>query len=136
MDNIIHQKVTLKCDAVLAFDMFTKNEYLQKWLTKEAVVEPKVGGKYELFWIPEDRENDSTIGCKILAIEKGKILNFEWKGPKQYKEFMNTRRPFTNVTVFFNSTGSSTEVNLIHTGWGEGENWEEARLWFDNTKQI
>lgn len=34
-----------------------------------AAVDPKVGGKYELFWNPEDREKDSTISCKgILAV--------------------------------------------------------------------
>jgi uncharacterized protein YndB with AHSA1/START domain len=81
MDKIIHCSVILKCDAKRAFEMFSVNKHLEKWLTQLADVEPKVGGKYELFWNPEDKENDSTIGCKILAIQPKKFLSFEWKAP-------------------------------------------------------
>ncbi|UCD26759.1 MAG: SRPBCC domain-containing protein [Candidatus Bathyarchaeota archaeon] len=81
MDRIIYQSTSLKCDLQIAFEMFTINEHLEKWLTQVADVEPKVGGKYELFWNPEDKENDSTIGCKILALHLNKLLSFEWKGP-------------------------------------------------------
>ncbi len=130
MDKIIYEKATLECDAKTAFEMFTENENLQKWLTVLADVEPKVGGKYELFWNPNDKENDSTIGCKVLAIEPERFLNFEWKGPKQYKDLMSINRPLTNVTVIFNQTGDSTDVRLIHTGWGDTEQWEETRQFF------
>jgi uncharacterized protein YndB with AHSA1/START domain len=81
--------------------MFTVNEHLEKWLAKVADVEPKMGGKFELFWNPKDRENDSTMDCKILALQPNKFLCFEWKGPKQFKHFLNERRPLTNVVVFF-----------------------------------
>jgi uncharacterized protein YndB with AHSA1/START domain len=133
MDKIIFHSVKLKWDAKKAFEMFTVNEHLGKWLTEVADVEPKVGGKYELFWNPEDRENDSTIGCKILAIQPNKFLCFEWKGPKQFKHFMNERRPFTNVVVFFVPHGEETEVYLLHTGWEDTEEWKEARQWFDKS---
>jgi len=132
----------LRCNANLAFEMFTKNDYLQKWLTINADVEPRVGGKYELFWNPEDKESDSTIGCKITAIEPGKFLAFEWKGPKQYKDFMNTADPLTHVVVFFipcNETmrsGDCTEVHLVHSGWRSSIEWEEARIWFEKAWDV
>ena len=96
-----------------------------------ADVEPKVGGKYEPFWNPEDRENDSTIGCKVLAITPGRLLCFEWKGPKQFKHFMNVVRPLTNVVVFFVPHPEGSEIHLLHTGWRDTAEWEEARRWFD-----
>jgi uncharacterized protein YndB with AHSA1/START domain len=116
--------------------MFTVNEYLQSWLTAAADVEPVVDGKYELFWNPEDRENDSTIGCKITAIERGRFLSFDWKGPKQFKKFMNKADPLTHVVVFFTpgeelGPNRTTEVHLIHSGWRDSKEWEEARLWFE-----
>ena len=138
MDKIIHFSAQLNCDQDQVFEMFTTKKHLESWLTMIAEVKPKVGGKYELFWDPNDRENDSTIGCKITAIEPGKFLSFEWKGPKQYKHFMNTVRPLTHVTVFFipikNEEHKSplTELHIIHTGWGNTEEWEEARQWFEN----
>jgi len=132
MDKIITQKAILNCDINKAFAMFTKNSELKKWLTIKSDVEPKVGGKYELFWEPNDPENNSTIGCKILAFDKPNYLNFEWKGPKKYKKFMNTVRPLTNITVMFSSKEGKTIVTLVHTGWREGSNWEEARQYFVN----
>lgn len=132
-DKIIYHSTRLKCDLKKAFQMFTVNKHLEKWLTQVADVEPKVGGKYELFWNPEDRENDSTIGCKILALQPNKFLSFEWKGPKQFKHFMNEAKPLTNVVIFFISSQQGTEVHFLHSGWGNTPEWEEARQWFDKT---
>lgn len=131
MDKIIDREVGLKCTPAEAFQLFTQNKHLESWLTAKSDVEPVVGGKYELYWKPEDRENDSTIGCKVLAVKEGSFINFEWKGPQQYKDIMNTRRPFTNVTVTFTKRDNFTDVQLIHTGWSEGPQWEEARAWFE-----
>lgn len=137
MDKIIHHSVRLNCDTEQSFKMFTVNEHLESWLTTIAEVEPRVGGKYELFWNPEDRENDSTLGCTITAFKPGRFLSFEWKGPKQYKHFMNNTDPLTHVVVFFiscnegNSVNACTDVHVIHSGWRSSPEWEEARLWFE-----
>lgn len=131
MDKIIYRSASLKCDTQKAFEMFTLNKHLEKWLTEKADVEPRSGGKYELFWNPRDRENDSTIGCKILAVHQNRFLSFEWKGPKQFKHFMNEVRPLTNVAAFFIPCQEHTEVHILHTGWRDTPEWEEARQWFD-----
>ncbi len=131
MDKIIYHSISLECTTHRAFEFFTLNKHLEKWLTEVAHVESRIGGKYELFWNPEDRMNDSTIGCKILAMVTDRFLCFEWKGPKQFKHFMNNVRPLTNVTVFFLPNHGGTEVHLLHTGWRDSVDWEEARQWFD-----
>ena len=143
MNNILYHSVRLHCNVTRAFDMFTVNKRLQSWLTVIADVEPKVGGKFELFWNPEDKENDSTIGCKITAIKPDSFVAFEWRGPKQYKHFMNEIYPLTHVVVFFipcseeAGTTYCTDVHLIHSGWRNSAEWQEARLWtgknWDNT---
>lgn len=131
MDKIIYQSIKLKCNPQKAFEMFTVNDHLEKWLTQEADVEPEVGGKYELFWVPEDKENDSTIGCKILAFHPNKFLSFEWKGPKQFKHFMNNVRPLTHVAVSFIPCPEGAEVHVFHTGWRDTPEWDAARQWFE-----
>jgi uncharacterized protein YndB with AHSA1/START domain len=139
LDKIINLSVWLSCPVAQAFEMFTKNAHLQSWLTELADVEPAVGGKYELFWNPSDKENDSTIGCKVLAIQPEKYLAFEWKGPSQFKHFMNIARPLTHVVIYFlpmtrDKAGQTfTEVHMIHTGWRESDEWEEARAWFESS---
>lgn len=134
MNKILHHSVRLKCDTHTAFQYFIDKVKLQSWLAPLVEVDTVVGGKYELFWAPEEPEYDSTIGCRITAIERDKLLAFEWKGPKQYSHFMNSADPLTHVTVaFFQiNTGSETgtEIQLVHTGWRSTSEWEEARQWF------
>ncbi len=81
MGNVPRQSVRLECTAHQAFEMFTHNDLLVDWFSPLADVEPWVSGKYELFWNPDDKQNDSTIGCKVTAIAQDKLLAFEWKGP-------------------------------------------------------
>lgn len=130
MDKLIQQSVFLPCSPEIAFQMFTVNRHLEQWLTQEADVEPVAGGKYELFWAPNDKENDSTIGCKVLAVEPNKLLSFEWKGTRKLKHVMNEVRPLTHVMVFFLPQAEGTEIHLLHTGWRDTPEWEEAKQFF------
>jgi uncharacterized protein YndB with AHSA1/START domain len=140
MTEILHVSVRLRCDPHKAYEMFTVNKLLESWLITpfseggHAEIEPVLGGKYELFWEPMDMENNSTIGCKVTAIQLDKILAFDWKGPLEFKHFMNAADPLTHVVVSFlpNSKGpiESTEVHLIHSGWGNSPEWHKAREYF------
>lgn len=134
MENIIYIKFELDCDISRAFSMFTVNKLLEEWLTEKAEVEPKVGGKYELFWEPEKRNQNSTLGCKITAIESNKFISFNWKGPVQFEHFMNSADPLTHVIIFFSPKNNDREkciIHLFHTGWREDEQWQEARNYFE-----
>jgi len=133
MDKIIVQTALLNCSTDKAFEMFTENQKLESWLTTKADVEMKVSGKYELFWTPNDSDpkNNSTYGCKVLAIDQPYFLNIEWAGNAEQKEFMNKLRPLTNVTFLFTKIeNNKTKVTLIHTGWRQDEKWEDARQYF------
>jgi uncharacterized protein YndB with AHSA1/START domain len=135
MDKIIHCKVRLNCNQKRSFEMFTNNSDVQSWLAELADIEPYVGGKYELFWDPDNKTINSTIDCKITAVDNNKLLCFEWKGPVQFEHIMNKAVPLTHVSVLFlpdDNNDNSTEVHLIHTGWGSDEDWEKARRWFDS----
>ncbi|MCK4780693.1 MAG: SRPBCC domain-containing protein [Candidatus Lokiarchaeota archaeon] len=135
MENIILIKEEIDCDRETAFNMFTKNELLENWLTVKAEVDPKVGGKYELFWVPENRESNSTIGCNITGIDRDKFISFDWKGPADFESFMNSADPLTHVIVFFSqndSDSNKTIIHLFHTGWRNDSEWQKARNYFEN----
>ena len=131
IDPIIQKTIVLDLSIEHAFQYFIDGTKLEEWLTVKADVELKVGGKYELFWEPETPEDNSTIGCKILAYDAPNYLIFDWKGPVQFKSFMNTANPLTQVSVIFIAEGGKTKVTLIHSGWREGDKWNEARLYFE-----
>ncbi len=128
-DRVIHVEAFVRMPPARAFMYFTDKTLLQSWLTAAADVEPRVGGKYELFWQPDDRENNSTIGCRITAMAPPQVLAFQWRSPKQFKPFANAADPLTHVVVVFVPEGSGTRVHLVHSGWRSGPEWEEARLW-------
>ncbi|KKN49762.1 hypothetical protein LCGC14_0639570 [marine sediment metagenome] len=136
MENIIQLRVEIDCDITTAFDMFTENKLLERWLTNKAEVELKVGGKYELFWDPDNREDNSTIGCKTTGFENDKFISFDWKGPLQFKSFMNFADPLTHVIAFFSqekNNPNKTIIHLFHTGWRKDPEWQEARNWFERS---
>ena len=133
MDKIITVNANLDVPLDSAFSYFSENTLLEKWLTVKARVEMKVGGRFELFWTPEDTDltNNSSYGCKVLAVERPYYFNVEWMGNAEQKKFMNTVHPLTNVTVIFHERSpGKTKVVLLHTGWREGDNWESARQFF------
>jgi uncharacterized protein YndB with AHSA1/START domain len=138
MSKIIHVSALLHCNPNRAFQYFINNDLLSSWLADSADVEPTVGGKYEIFWDPAIVENDGTRGCKVTAIEPGKLLSFDWRGPTMFEQTMNVADPLTHVVVFFIPAldEASTEVHLVHSGWGSGDEWEQARLWFDNAWRL
>ena len=135
MENIILIKEELDCDINFAYKMFTVNKALEKWLTEEANVDPKLGGKFELFWDPKNKQINSTIGCKITGIERNRFISFNWKGPVEFQRFMNTADPLTHIILFFsekNKDPTKTIIYLFHTGWRDNNEWQGARNYFEN----
>jgi uncharacterized protein YndB with AHSA1/START domain len=129
VDKVIHVSALVAVPPAKAFAYFTNSTLLKQWLTAAADVVERVGGKYELFWQPDDRESNSTIGCRVTAFALGQLLAFQWRSPKQFKSFANTADPLTHVVVTFVPEGSGTRVHLIHSGWRSSAEWEEARAW-------
>jgi len=138
LNKILHHSVTLRCETGRAFGLFTISRQVESWLIKPfsekgfAEIEPVTGGKYELFWDTQNKQENSTIGCHITALAEGEFLSFDWKGPTEFKSIMNNTEPLTQVTVFFIPVAdSSTHVHLIHSGWGSSPEWEAARTYFE-----
>lgn len=128
-DRIVTASALLPVPRDVAFEYFTKNELIEAWLSAAADVEAVEGGRYELFWEPGDRENNSTIGCRVTAVAPGQFIAFQWRSPRQYKEFANRSDPLTHVVVLFVPEGAGTRVHLVHSGWRSAPDWEAARQW-------
>lgn len=130
MTEVIHIQKLLNCSPQESFDYFTDSQKAT-WMTcEEAVIEPFVGGKYELFWDLDDRSKDSTQGCKILVFQENEFLSFEWKGPTDFP-VMNHPASLTICTLAFIPKGKQTRVHFLHSGWGQSQEWKAARDYFD-----
>ncbi len=116
---------------------WTETEGITEWFAPAANIVPVEGGAYEFFFDPADHTHMSTIGCVITAIKPMERLAFTWKGPDQFAQLMNEPVPATSVEVTFQKEKGSTRVQIEHSGWGNGDNWKEAREWqFKAWKEV
>jgi uncharacterized protein YndB with AHSA1/START domain len=111
------------------WEAWLDTDNIMKWFASEAHIVPCLEGAYELFFDPENHDHMSTKGCTITQFMPKELLGFSWKGPDQYAELMNEPTPSTQVKVEFLETNGVTRLSLEHMGWGEGEQWAEAREW-------
>jgi uncharacterized protein YndB with AHSA1/START domain len=115
------------------WERLTTPQGLSSWLCLRANVSPVVGGPFEVFFNPDQTrpESDSTLGCRVLAIDRPRMLRIDWRGADELAEVMNApgvARTEVEFLLFPTLTGSRLEVT--HSGWGDGQGWERARAWF------
>ncbi|MBC7543555.1 MAG: SRPBCC domain-containing protein [Candidatus Sericytochromatia bacterium] len=122
----IKLKVQLPLPAMAIWQMWTNPEQVVTWLAATANIEPRQGGRYELFW-DEAPEHNSTLGCRITALEPYSRMAFTWRGPEHLEALMPAGS--TAVELRFTGDHQSAALYLHHTGWGEGADWTEAREW-------
>jgi len=95
------------------FERWTKPDQLTRWWPPEAVVEPKVGGKYHLSW----PARQYFLKGKITAYEPGEKLGFTWGFHHEKPD-----APKREVTVTFAAReGGGTVLTITHGPYGEGE---------------
>ena len=113
---------------------WTDHTKITKWFSPEANIEPNKGGAYELFFDPSNHDHMSTKGCKIITFKPPTYLAFQWKGPDQFAQFMNTP-PQTHVEITFTQEDSGTRLHIKHSGWKQSPDWQEAKEWHNKAWQ-
>jgi uncharacterized protein YndB with AHSA1/START domain len=113
----------------LVWSAWTKSDQVSNWFAPETNIVAENGGAYELFFDPSDYTRMSTLGCVITKMEPMKELSFTWKGPDQFSQLMNEPIPVTYVEISFEKEKKGSRIFVKHSGWQDGEPWEEARIW-------
>lgn len=120
-----------------AWSLWTDSGKLEQWLTAKANVEARLGGPYELFWDPSTPSDNSTLGCKVMALAPHRLLAFEWRGPVPFADLMNVEPFPTWASVSFEAIApNETHIHFRHSGWGTGERWDAARDWQKNAWSL
>jgi uncharacterized protein YndB with AHSA1/START domain len=125
----IQKEIVIKSDLDSVWKSWTDSDRVAQWFAPAAEVESKIGGKYEVYFNPADKDTMSTKGCKVLKIVKSKLLAFDWKGPDQFAEIMNNPNELTVVEVSFTEQGENLLVLLKHSGWKDSDGWSAAKQW-------
>jgi uncharacterized protein YndB with AHSA1/START domain len=112
------------------WNAWTTREGIVSFFAPEAVIEPRVGGAFHIYFDPTApagmRGADDT---RFLALQPKKMISFDWNAPPHLPQ---ARAQRTFVIVRFEPVGErETRVSLHHTGWGDGGEWDQAFAYFD-----
>ncbi|MFB5089348.1 SRPBCC domain-containing protein [Psychrobacillus sp. PGGUH221] len=128
----VKKQITIHAPLNLVWFAWTLSDRVSEWFAPETIIEPEVGGAYELYFIPGNKSEMNTKGCKITRLVDYNELHFTWKGPDQFAKIMNNENTLTIVKVNLKTNdNNSTTVSLEHTGFKTDENWSEALNWHD-----
>ena len=121
---VIRKEAITTANVEDAWKAWTTVEGVTSFFVPKANIELVVGGRYELFSSQKAPKGfQGTEGCKVLALETLKHLAFEFIAPPQ---FPNVRRLRTRVDVTFGEVakGGVVKLDLVHSGFLEGEEWD------------
>jgi uncharacterized protein YndB with AHSA1/START domain len=110
---------------------WTTPEGIESFFAPKAVkVEPRPGGAFELwFGLDSPEGSRGSEGCLVHSVTPMQQLVFEWNAPPT----IPTIRPLrTLVYLDFKALDANrTEVTLRNFGYGQGEEWQKARTYFE-----
>ena len=111
-----------------AFSFWVDKDKLKKWLISDvdkSSIQPRKKGKYWLYI----NDTHNTNECTIQTIYPNQDIEFTWKGPKEFEDFLNYRGELTIVKVNFEKIDDKTKISLQHYGWRSSEDYQNARKW-------
>ncbi|MCM2326703.1 MAG: SRPBCC domain-containing protein [Lysobacter sp.] len=121
---------TVKATVDEVWKAWTTTEGIQSFFAPEARVEARPGGPFEVYINPYAEPGMKGADDMVfLALQEKRMLSFTWNAPPHLPE---VRRQRTSVTVRMKPAGEgTTEVRLVHSGWGDGGQWDQAYAYFD-----
>jgi len=108
---------------------WTTEAGVRSFFAPGAHLDVRPGGAYEIFFMPEGPPGmRGADGMLVLAVQAPAMLSFTWNAPPSLPE---ARAQMTHVVVrLYALADGRTRVRLVHSGWGEGGQWDEAFAYF------
>ena len=129
---MVYSEVTVDAPVSDVWTDWTTADGLTSFFAKEANVDLRQGGAYQLYFAPDapigSRGNDAG---EILGWQDERMLNVSWAMPPYMPEI----RPHLTVLQleFETLSAERTRLRVFHTGFGRGAEWEEGRDYFQAT---
>ena len=134
-DRSIIMKFVVDANHHEVFRLWSTEEGTRRFFGTDAHIELRVGGSYEIYFLPRDNpqcDANSTKGARLLTIEPGKELAFEWTAPPFASQF-NTQPLPTWVEVRLEpleGDSGRTVVLMAHHGFQRGHDWDRVYEFF------
>jgi len=117
-DRVLTLEVTIPAPRAAVWQAFTTSAGLSTWLTPGAVVDLRPGGEWTAHF-----PGGKTGGGTVVSFVPEEELVLSAMAPEQ---FPTVRAERTRVRFHLEAKGPSTIVQLVQTGWKNGEEWDKA----------
>jgi uncharacterized protein YndB with AHSA1/START domain len=107
----IEKELFVKATPERVFQALTEKEAIESWFMKTAEVDLRPGGAIRFYWGPDV----FNVG-KILILEPPHRLSYTWEALSP---------SVTTVNFELTAENDGTHLHLIHTGIGEGKDWDD-----------
>ena len=110
---------------------WTTPEGIESFFARKAArVDARPGGAFELWFVPDAPEGSrGSEGCLFHSVTPMQQLVFEWNSPPTLPVVRPLR---TLVYLDFRPLGAdATEVTLRNFGYGQGEDWQKSKAYFE-----
>jgi uncharacterized protein YndB with AHSA1/START domain len=106
----LEKELFIKATPERVFQALTTKDDLERWFLVKAEVDLRPGGAIRFEWGP----GVFNVG-KILVLEPPHRLSYSWEALEPSP---------TTITFELTAENDGTRLHLIHTGIGEGEDWD------------
>jgi uncharacterized protein YndB with AHSA1/START domain len=106
----LEKELFIKATPQRVFQALTERAELERWFVQKAEVDLRPGGAIRFEWAPDAVE----VGT-ILLLDPPHRLSYSWEALEPSP---------TTITFELTAENDGTRLHLIHTGIGEGEDWD------------
>lgn len=119
MDEPFRESIYIAAEPRVVFDYFTDPAALASWMGDRAVLDPRPGGQFLLYF------DDRVVAGRYLAVERPSRLVISWgrRGSRGLPPGLST------LEVTFTAEGPGTRVVIAHSGLPRGERERHALGW-------
>lgn len=118
----IEHTIDVEAPRERVFRALTDADELAGWFPSSADSDPRPGGAFEYrFEFPAEPERDHRYAGAYHEVRAGERVGYPWAGALGE----------TRVDITLEPSGDATTVRLVHSGWGEGDEWEASRRMHD-----
>lgn len=117
------------------YELWTTESGVDRFFGEQSHIEARAGGAYEIYFLPRshpESDANSSRGARLLSLEPGRALSFEWTAPPFARE-LNTHPLPTWVEVHLEDAPGHpgrTIVRVSHHGFRRGEPWDQTYEFF------
>jgi uncharacterized protein YndB with AHSA1/START domain len=115
-DRTIELSTEIEAPPEVVFRALVEADELVRWFPSRAESDPRPGGAFTYDFDFADESQNHTSSGSYRDVQPNEKVSYPWKAPLGP----------TDVEFALRPANGGTELRLVHSGWGEGEEWAKS----------